>query len=265
MSDPTRWRDDPTGLPAGAGILLRGARRPQPPAASELERLGAMVDGISRRPIPASGLRLAVAAVVAFAIAGGGTFVWAVHVRNEKRAAAAAAAAFVEDARVRETARVRRPSIDTLTPPTLAPAAPAPAAPVRVRRHAAAEPRVPNAAPAEILPANDMLAREVPLIDAGRSELATSPSRALAALEAHRREFPHGQLAAEREFLAVQALVQMNRIADAKKRADELATRFPASSYAGRAARLVHVDGAPALDRSRRTNHPATRPVGDRL
>jgi hypothetical protein len=275
MSDPTRWRDDPTGLPAGAGVLLRGTRRPQPPAAYELERLGAVVDGISRRPIPASGLRLAVAAVVAFAIAGGGTFVWAVHVRNEKRAAAAAAA-FGEDARVRETARVRRPAMATLTPDTLAPVAPTPAAPVRVRRHAAAEPRVPNAAPAEAMPSNDMLAREVPLIDAGRSELATSPSRALAALEAHRREFPHGQLAAEREFLAVQALVQMNRIADAKKRADDLAARFPTSSYAARAARLVHVPtdvdgdeaqrpGKPTLDGSRGTNHPGTRRASDRL
>ena len=263
MSDPTRWRDDPTGLPAGAGVLLRGTRRPQPPAAYELERLGAVVDGISRRPIPASGLRLAVAAVVAFAIAGGGTFVWAVHVRNEKRAAAAAAA-LVEDTRVRETARVRRPAMDTL-PAALAPAAPTQTAPVRVRRHAAAEPRVPNAAPAQTMPSNDMLAREVPLIDAGRSGLATSPSRALAALEAHRREFPHGQLAAEREFLAVQALVQMNRIADAKKRADELAARFPTSSYAARAARLVHVDGAPALDGSPGTNHPGTRRASDRL
>ena len=184
--------------------------------------------------------------------------------RNEKRAAAAAAA-FVEDARVRETARVRRPPIEALTPAALAPPAPAPAAPVRVRRHAAAEPRVPNAAPAEMVPSNDMLAREVPLIDAGRSELATSPSRALAALEAHRREFPHGQLAAEREFLAVQALVQMNRLADAKKRAGDLATRFPTSSYAARAARLVHMDGAPAPGASRGTNHPTTRPVGDRL
>ena len=107
MSDPTRWRDDPTGLTAGAGVLLRGTRRPQPPAAYELERLGAVVDGISRRPIPASGPRLAVAAVVAFAIAGGGTFVWALHVRNEKRAAAAAVAA--EDPR-RARAAARSPA-----------------------------------------------------------------------------------------------------------------------------------------------------------
>jgi hypothetical protein len=259
MSDPTRWRDEQTGLTAGAGGLLRGTRRPQPPAPHALERLGAAIDGIYRRPPPPSGLRLALAGAVAFAIAGGGTVGWALHVRNEKRAAAEAAAAAVE-ADARETARVRRPTIAALAPAAPAPAAPAP---VKVRRHAPAEPRVaaPAPAPVEAVSPNDMLAREVPLIDAGRSELATSPSRALATLETHRREFPRGQLAAEREFLAVQALVQMNRIEDAKQRADELATRFPASSYAARAARAIREveaqrAAAPALDGSRGTQRP---------
>jgi hypothetical protein len=58
-------------------------------------------------------------------------------------------------------------------------------------------------------------------------------------LETHRREFPRGQLAAEREFLAVQALLQMNHTADAKKRAEELGVHYPSSSYAARAARLI--------------------------
>ena len=96
-------------------------------------------------------------------------------------------------------------------------------------------------APAPEAPAapTDALAREIPLIDAARSDLATSPARALAALDAHRRQFPRGQLAAEREFLTVQALLQTNRTADAKQRAAELATRYPSSSYAARAARLI--------------------------
>jgi len=80
---------------------------------------------------------------------------------------------------------------------------------------------------------------EVPLIDEARRGLVASPSRALAVLEAHRRDFPRGQLAAEREFLAVQALLQMKRMADAKQRAAELAARYPASPYAARASRLV--------------------------
>jgi len=58
-------------------MLLRGARRPQGPDAHDLERLGAAVDEISRAPLraPVPWLRLTLAGVVAFAIAGGGTFV----------------------------------------------------------------------------------------------------------------------------------------------------------------------------------------------
>jgi hypothetical protein len=122
-----------------------------------------------------------------------------------------------------------------------APVRPVPV-PVRSRRHAEAKVAIATPAPAPVVEAakpTDSLAREVPLIDEGRAALATTPSRALAVLETHRREFPRGQLAAEREFLAVQALLQMNHMVDAKKRAEELAVHFPQSSYAARAARLI--------------------------
>ncbi len=133
-----------------------------------------------------------------------------------------------------------------------------------------AEARVAAPAPVEAVAPTDSLAREIPLIDAGRSDLATAPSRALAALETHRREFPRGQLAAEREFLAVQALLQMNRIADANKRAAELAARYPSSSYAARAARLIEdVEAqraaAPARDGSRGNHGPGLPRERDRL
>ena len=213
-----------------------------------------------------SWLRLAVAAVVAFAIVGGGTFVWALHTRNVRRLAAVAA---VDVGRGHETARARQPRLEPLAAaePARAPAAPA-ARPIR--RHATEARVAAPPAPAETASPNDMLAREVPLIDAGRSELATSPSRALATLETHRREFPRGQLAAEREFLAVQALVQMNRVADARKRADELATRYPTSSYAARATRLLadveaQRAAAPAHDGSRGISPPGPQRNGDRL
>ncbi|HEY7371745.1 MAG TPA: hypothetical protein VIF57_06160 [Polyangia bacterium] len=244
MSDPRRWRDDPNGQVPGAGILLRGARRPQPPGAHALERLGAAIDAMARRPAapPASWLRLAVAGAIAFAIVGGGTFVWALHARNEQRAAAARAG---ETPRVAQVARPR-PAVVAMAQPVAAPSTPAraavPAAPAArpARRHVA-EARVASA-PAPEAPAaapTDALAREIPLIDAARSDLATSPARALASLEAHRRQFPRGQLAAERDFLAVQALLQTSRMADAKQRAAELASRYPSSSYAARAARLI--------------------------
>src|SRR5262245_57540742 len=148
MSDPTRWRDDPTGLTAGVGVLLRGTRRPQAPGAHELERLGAAVDGISRRPIPASGPRLAVAGIVASVVAGGGTFGWALHMRNEQRRAVAAAET---DRAAREAPPARQHKVAVV-----APAAPAPApVPARVRRHVVAEPRVAVAPTPEPVSPND--------------------------------------------------------------------------------------------------------------
>jgi len=273
MSDPTRWREDPMGHKPGAEILLRGARRPQPPGPHDLERLGAAVDMMARSPVaPAvSWLRLTVAGAVAFAIAGGGTFVWALHVRETRRQTAETNARLV-----REFALANRPAVAAATAPAPAPAVQVPA-PVSSRhsprRHIAEASPVPApAAPAPALAPTDLLAREVPLIDAARSDVATSPSRALAALETHRREFPHGQLAAEREFLTVQALLQMNRMAEAKQRAAELGSRHPTSSYAARAARLIEEVEAqraatPAADGSRAaTARPSRQGQGnDRL
>jgi hypothetical protein len=269
MGDPTRMRNHPGGLTAGAEVLLRGARRPQPPDAGDLERLGAAVEGISRSPrsAPPSALRLAVAGLVAATIAGGGTFVWAWHVRENRRLAAAEATRNTAEAlhRLRPT----QPLVVAEHPP--APSAPAP----RPGRRHAAETRVAAAAPIEApAPAptkNDALSREVPLIDAGRADLAAgAPSRALESLEAHRREFPRGQLAAEREFLAVQALVQMNRGGEAKERAEDLAYRFPSSSYAARATRLIEdvqaqKTAVPAHDGSRAGARPGQRRDQDRL
>ena len=245
MNDPTRWRDNPAGLSPGAEALLRGARRPHLPAGHDLERLGAAVDGIARAPAraPVSWLRLGVAAAAAFAIVGGTTFVWALHARDLKRREAGAVAARAHDGLEAAARSQPQPALAPVPVTTPARVAMAPAA-RPVRRHIA-EPRVAPAAPVAAPAPTDALAREVPLIDEGRRALVTAPSRALAVLETHRREFPRGQLAAEREFLAVQALLQMNRMADAKKRAQELAGRYPSSSYAARAARLIDGNGDP--------------------
>lgn len=266
MSDPRRWREERSGA---TEVLLRGARRPQLPDASDMERLGAAVDQISRVPVRGqpSWMRLAVAGAVAFAIAGGGTFVWALHARDVKRRAEEAA---VLEQMERTMARAPR---EASAPAPVAEAAPARPTP-RPRRHVA-EQKVAVAAPApapvvDTAKPTDSLAREVPLIDEGRAAVATSPSRALAVLETHRREFPRGQLAAEREFLAVQALLQMNHMADAKKRAEELGVHYPTSSYAARAARLIEDAeaqraAAPSKDGSRGSAPAGLQRVQDRL
>jgi hypothetical protein len=69
--------------------------------------------------------------------------------------------------------------------------------------------------------------------------MAAAPSAALARLDEHRREFPGGQLAPEREFLAVDALRKLNRIREARERALDLTRKFPSSSYGARATQLL--------------------------
>jgi hypothetical protein len=85
----------------------------------------------------------------------------------------------------------------------------------------------------------DTLAQETALIDAARAEAARSPALALQLLERHGTEFPDGQLAPEREFLAVEALSRLGRHGEATQRAAALKRRAPHSSYAARAERLL--------------------------
>jgi len=242
MRDPTRLRHDPTGRSSGVDVLLRGARRPQPPAADDLARLGAVVDGLSRQPHVSAPRRWMVGGATAIAvIAGLGTGVWAL--RGGGRTVAPPASEIAPARVVAARARVEaEPPLAVEQPsPPVAAAEPRAAA----TRPSARRPARPVIAPRTAPPATaavasaDTLAREIALIDAGRGSLATAPARALAVLETHRREFPHGQLAAEREFLAVEALLAAHRNDDARRRAADLAARYPSSSYAARAARLL--------------------------
>jgi hypothetical protein len=95
----------------------------------------------------------------------------------------------------------------------------------------------PHGVPALAAPA-EPLQREADLIDSAVRSLNADPSASLAALDRHAREFPAGQMAVEREFLAVRALRSLGRDADARARAAALANRYPASPYAARARHL---------------------------
>jgi len=245
MREPTRLRHDPSGRSSEVDVLLRGARRPQPPAPDDLARLGAVVDGLSRQPHVSGPHRWLVGGATTVAvIIGLGTGVWAL--RGGGRAVAPQVSPVVV-ARARVEAEPPSP-IEQPTPPAAAPEPRVTTARSSARRPArpAIAPRTAPAAPtARTTPSGDTLAREIALIDAGRANLVTAPTRALATLEAHRREFPNGQLAAEREFLAVEALLAARRTDEARRRAADLGSRYPSSSYAARAARLLQLNKAP--------------------
>jgi hypothetical protein len=120
------------------------------------------------------------------------------------------------------------PSIAVDALPSLAATAELP----KERPHAVA-PRTPSRnlpAPA----ASPKPEAEVVLIRRARFALPTDPAGALGILEEHARTFSNGELAQEREVMAVEALAHLDRKAEAKRRAQALVGRFPRTPYVPR-------------------------------
>lgn len=107
------------------------------------------------------------------------------------------------------------PTVDTIAAPLQS--APAPASP-----------QAPASAPAS--PSESSLASERALLDVARSAFGRGESdEALAALARHEKLFPGGQLAEEREALAVRSLVLAGRASEARARANRFRKRYPTS------------------------------------
>ena len=74
------------------------------------------------------------------------------------------------------------------------------------------------------------LVREREVIDAARAALARGrPADALVTATRHAERWPHGQLAEEREVIAIQALAASGRRAEAERRAAAFKRAFPSS------------------------------------
>lgn len=83
-------------------------------------------------------------------------------------------------------------------------------------------------------PEKSDLDAELALLHRAKHALARDPAAALATLERHRTEFVGSSLWAEREILAITALVRLGRRAEAEGRAESLRQRIPGSLYATR-------------------------------
>lgn len=88
----------------------------------------------------------------------------------------------------------------------------------------------PTAQPVAAVP--DALTRERLMLEPARAALAGDPAAALAAIERYQRAFESGQLLAESEYIAIEALRRSGRRQQADARADALVQRFPQSVYA---------------------------------
>jgi len=111
--------------------------------------------------------------------------------------------------------------------------------------------RDPELAPSEeVASANESsIVAEAKLLSTARSFLDDSPALALAVTEQHRQKYPLGQLSAEREFVAIEALLRLSRRTEAERRAAPLLAAGHDGLYTRRLRTLL------SLDSSKSENH----------
>jgi hypothetical protein len=80
---------------------------------------------------------------------------------------------------------------------------------------------------------------EVKLLERAQDALRSRPAEALALCTEHERTFQRGMLAQEREVIAIEALVKLGRMDDARARADRFAAAHPSSSHQRRIDALL--------------------------
>jgi len=241
--DPTRWARGAPGAPSDFSALLRDDERavPGPP------QLARMLDGLAAqlavpelsplRPAPAAtaagvhkaALSLIVGALALFGVAGAVLLLRAPA--EPARPAPPARAAAPQPA--------PQPAIRPAPAPT---AEPTPTAVPAARANAARRPRPSASAQPVRAPAlgehEDPVA-ELALLERAQRVLRSDPAAALALAESHRARFERGALAQEREMLAIEALLRLERRAHAERRARAFAQRYPQSSHGPRLRDLL--------------------------
>jgi hypothetical protein len=80
---------------------------------------------------------------------------------------------------------------------------------------------------------------ETQLLRDARLALGSDPGRALALAERHLREYPSGSFGQEREYIAINALLQLGRTSEARARAERFRTSYPRSPYVERLDRVM--------------------------
>jgi hypothetical protein len=80
---------------------------------------------------------------------------------------------------------------------------------------------------------------ESDLLGRAQSALRSDPASALALAAEHRKKFPNGVLAQEREVLSIEALERLGRHAEAVARADRFLKAFPGSAHRSKVNAVV--------------------------
>jgi hypothetical protein len=85
------------------------------------------------------------------------------------------------------------------------------------------------------------------LMETLRQEVKGSPSAALADAEAAEARYGESPFSEERRALVIQALVDLDRIGDARARAYQFLERYPNGSFAARVQGLTGVHPPPRM------------------
>jgi len=218
MNEPVRLRD----LGGEGTELLRAARRPRAMPPEVRARTAAKVAAIAVTPVAVGGAAKwltgkTLAWLLGFGVLGAAIGIGAYAMRGKPTGVVS-----------------EEPQISHAPPPTVVPIT----EPIE-------EPKVETApsAPVKVAPqpkaSIDTLAEENALLDPARGKVEADPAGVLAAADAHRKKFPSGQLAADREYLAVRALKKLGRDDEAKTRGEAFLARFPSSPYSAYVRKLI--------------------------
>ncbi|MCA9611036.1 MAG: hypothetical protein KC619_35825 [Myxococcales bacterium] len=246
MKDPVRWKDD-----EGVALEIREllAEDVQPPEADPSARRAAAALAASLAAGHATtaaavatgiGAKLAIGLIALTAVGGG---VWLATEPEDAPVAEAPIEAPALPPRLPTEPARRSPVVEAAPSMEEVPMEEVPALEVPAleepTEEAAAPPRPsPHRARArDEAPDVDPITAEARLLEQARSRLASDPTGALRLTEEHARTYPAGQLGADRELIAVDALLRLGRRPEAERRADALIAQR--GWYAQRARRML--------------------------
>jgi hypothetical protein len=262
--DPTRWREGGASAPDGFAQLARDDEALGPSG----EQLARVVDGVAlkvarpelagayRAQLSASGAGASTSGALIAKLGGGalalvlglgGAAFWLSRgepdrggVQPQSEAQKADAPGNAPPAATEPAAQhvpTQTPSVAAGEPQATAGAGPG-TEPPDAPRSRAEEPR-DRARPAAGGDGADDPAAELALLERAQRALRGNPDSALALAEAHRAQFPRGQFAQEREMLAIEALLDLDRVPAARRRAALFERRHPRSSHLPRLRDLL--------------------------
>ncbi|HEY6882307.1 MAG TPA: hypothetical protein VI299_29955, partial [Polyangiales bacterium] len=101
-------------------------------------------------------------------------------------------------------------------------------------------PRRPRASPQPpVVPERSDVLGELTMLARARRALLNDPMLALLLSDEHARSFPRGTFEEEREVLAIESLLKLQRLDEARSRARAFELRFPRSAQRAHLAKLI--------------------------